>query len=126
MENLIIGETKYTPQIDLDAKSGKIEIKGYSYPESAFEFYEPVLEWIEIYFKESAQKKTKVDFDIKNFNPDSSKLFFEMLDILDENISKSDISVSWGYEKDNHSAEQMAKELKEDFEDLNIVLNVNN
>ena len=46
MDNLAFEATKYTPEITLDA-SGVLSFVGKSYPENTFEFYAPVLKWME-------------------------------------------------------------------------------
>ena len=69
MENLTIEETKYTPSINLNVERGTVDIIGKSYPENTFEFYEPVMKWLEDYFKGNAQKKTVLNFEIIYFFP---------------------------------------------------------
>jgi hypothetical protein len=60
MENLKLEATKYTPEISLDT-GGVISLVGKSYPENTFEFYAPVMEWLENYFETSAAEKTVVN-----------------------------------------------------------------
>ena len=55
MENLNIAITKYTPTISLDAQNGVIELRSKSYPENTFEFYKPMMEWLENYFDGNAK-----------------------------------------------------------------------
>ena len=121
MENLIIEETKYTPKIVLD-KNGIFSLIGKSYPENTFEFYAPMMDWLEEYFENSPAKKTIVNMEIIYFNSSSSKLFFDFFDMLEENTDKCDIEVNWIYDKDNESALEAGEDFIEDFEDLNINL----
>jgi hypothetical protein len=121
MENLTIEATKYTPSILLDAKDGVIEMRGKSYPENTFEFYKPVLAWLEEYFQTNP-KKLVVRFEIIYFNSSSSKLFFDLFDILEENAQACEIAVEWIYDAENESAQEAGEEFIEDFEDLHIVL----
>lgn len=122
MENLIIEETKYTPSINLNVENGTIDIVGKSYPENTFEFYEPVMKWLEDYFNTSALKKTIVTFEIIYFNSSSSKLFFDFFDLLEEMSSKSIIEINWVYDEENESALEAGEDFQEDFENLNIHL----
>ncbi len=117
MENLIIEETKYTPTINLDA-SGTVSIVGKSYPENTFEFYAPVMEWLSTYFEEG-NKKLTLNMEITYFNSSSSKLFFDMFDLLDENNS-DELVINWIYDEDNESALEAGEDFKDDFEDLTI------
>jgi len=117
MENLIIEETKYTPTINLDV-NGTVSIVGKSYPENTFEFYAPVMEWLSTYFEEG-NKKLTLNMEITYFNSSSSKLFFDMFDLLDENNS-DELVINWIYDEDNESALEAGEDFKDDFEDLTI------
>ncbi|WP_321314722.1 DUF1987 domain-containing protein [Halarcobacter sp.] len=122
MEKLIIKETKYTPFIKLDNEKGLMELVGKSYPENTFEFYKPMLDWVEEYFEKN-DKKTIVNMEIIYFNSSSSKLFFDFFDLLEEahNNGKS-IEINWIYDEENESALEAGEDFKEDFEDLNFNL----
>ena len=119
MENLQIEETKYTPQIDMNI-NGEINIKGKSYPENTFEFYTPVMEWISSYF-DLGNKALTLNMEITYFNSSSSKLFFDLLDLLEENNS-DEIIINWIYDEENESALEAGEDFKDDFENLNFNL----
>lgn len=120
MENLIMEATKYTPEISLDTK-GLISLVGKSYPENTFEFYKPVMEWLENYFENPAAK-TVVNMEIIYFNSSSSKLFFDFFDLLEESIGDNDIEINWVYDVENESAQEAGEDFIEDFESLKINL----
>ena len=122
MENLYIPATKYTPEISLDAEKGVIDIRGKSYPENTFEFYAPVMKWIEEYLKCCAKDEITVNMEIVYFNSSSSKLFFDLFDLLDEVKDKYKITINWIYDEENESAEEAGEDFIEDFEDLDIKL----
>lgn len=123
MENLTIEETKYTPSINLDAEKGVFELVGKSYPENTFEFYKPMMDWVEAYFEENAKEKTVINLEIIYFNSSSSKLFFDFFDMVEEahNDGKT-IEVNWIYDEENEAAEEAGEDFKEDFEELNFNL----
>lgn len=123
MENLIIEETKYTPSIILDSKTGVFELVGKSYPENTFEFYKPMMEWLESYFDGNEQEKTEINLEIIYFNSSSSKLFFDFFDLIEEaqNAGKT-IEINWIYDEENESALEAGEDFKEDFEDLKFSL----
>ena len=119
MKNLIIKETKYTPSIKLDAEKGLLEFIGKSYPENTFEFYKPILDWVEEYFSKKCNKKIVVNMEIIYFNSSSSKLFFDFFDILEEAHNNNyNIEINWIYDADNESALEAGEDFKEDFLDL--------
>jgi len=55
MENFIITNTKYTPQIELSFKDRYLRIIGDSYPENAMDVYQPLIVKLEKYFEAPAQ-----------------------------------------------------------------------
>jgi len=120
MQTLQIKVTKYTPYIHLDP-NGTFEISGKSYPENTFEFYQPVMEWLEKYFQDP-QPTTTLNMEIIYFNSSSSKLFFDLFDLLEENKDKTDITINWIYDLENETAHEAGEEFLEDFETLNIKL----
>jgi hypothetical protein len=122
MDNLVIAATKYTPKINLDAESGTMSISGKSYPENTFEFYKPVMEWVNSYFAESAQPTTKINVELIYFNSSSSKLFFDFFDIVQQAAATNNIEINWIYDAENESALEAGEDFQEDFEDLNFSL----
>jgi len=121
MDNFFIEATNYSPQVSMDAQNGTISITGKSYPENTFEFYKPIIEWIERYFH-SPQSQTILNMEILYFNSSSSKLFFDMFDLLELNQTKSDIIINWIYDKENDTALEAGEEFMEDFEELDFNL----
>ena len=122
MENLTIEMTKYTPLIDLDAQKGTISMNGKSYPENTFDFYKPVMDWVEMYFEENAQEKTTINMEIIYFNSSSSKLFFDFFDLVEEASEANTIEINWIYDAENESALEAGEDFKEDFESLSFNL----
>jgi hypothetical protein len=123
VKNLYIEATKYTPEIKLDAQKGFLSFSGKSYPENTFDFYQPMLNWINTYFTEEPQEKTVIEMDIIYFNSSSSKLFFDLFDILEEAHEKGKkISVRWLYDAENENALEAGEDFKEDFESLDFNL----
>ena len=121
MENLIIEKSPYTPEISLD-KNGIINLKGRSYPENTFEFYEPMMNWVEEYFSNLPAEITTINMDIFYFNSSSSKLFFDFFDLLEEHCLEHTIVINWLYDGENDAALEAGEDYKEDFENLNIKL----
>lgn len=121
MDNLTIAASKYTPNIIMDS-SGTVSFVGKSYPENTFEFYAQVLKWIEDFFLEGSSKEFILNFEISYFNSSSSKLFFDLFDILEAHSGDFKIDINWIYDEENESAEEAGEDFIEDFESLNIQL----
>lgn len=122
MENIYIEATKYTPLIELDTEKGVINIRGKSYPENTFEFYEPVLNRIEAYLKEVSGRKIALNLQIQYFNSTSSKVFFDLFDMFEEACDENEIEVNWIYHPDNDSVKDAGEDFVEDFDALKINL----
>jgi len=123
MNNLNIAQTKYTPEITLDT-NGTITLEGKSYPENTFEFYAPMIDWMNEYFETEAKDTTTVNIEITYFNSSSSKLFFDFFDVLENNSEDNKIKINWIYDEENESALEAGEDFVEDFEDLDIKLTV--
>lgn len=119
LENLIVQETQYTPYIDLNKDTNKIVIRGKSYPENTFEFYEPMLTWMKEFIKHDENKKLDVTMEIIYFNSSSSKIFFDLFDILFEASKKMEVNIIWLCDEENECAIEAGEDFKEDFEELN-------
>ena len=79
MQNLYIEGSKFTPKISLDASKRVIKFIGESYPENTFEFYSPVIDWLEGYFSIKSPLQTIIELELIYFNSSSSKLFLIFL-----------------------------------------------
>lgn len=121
MEKLYMQATQYTPEITLDL-NGTISMAGKSYPENTFEFYKPVMKWLEEYFENNKSNTITVNLEIIYFNSSSSKLFFDLFDLLDENKTGREMIINWIYDEENESAEEAGEDFIEDFEELHINL----
>lgn len=122
MEIFVKKATKYTPHIELNPESGIFNITGKSYPENTFEFYKPVVQWVEEYFQ-NPQEQTVINMEIIYFNSSSSKFFFDMFDKLEEKAEDGhQIIINWIYDEDNDVAEEAGEDFQEDFEALTINL----
>ncbi len=114
MELTSIEETPKTPSITMNPQSGVITIKGRSIPENSIEFYKPVIEWLDEYSKNTAEK-TVVDVQLEYFNTSSSKCILDVFKKLEAiNKDHSNVTINWYYEEDD---EDML-EAGEDYESI--------
>ncbi|MDQ6975778.1 MAG: DUF1987 domain-containing protein [Mariprofundaceae bacterium] len=121
ISNLHILPSAYTPEVHFKT-AGSLSLSGKSYPENTFEFYKPVLQWVQDYFAGEPAVKTVVTIELIYFNSSSSKLFFDFFDLLDENKDRHQIEINWLYDVENESAKEAGEDFVEDFEYLNIQL----
>ncbi|MCK5846716.1 MAG: DUF1987 domain-containing protein [Bacteroidales bacterium] len=114
MDNLIIDGTRQTPEINFDSETGILKLEGRSIPENTFEFFTPVLNWLDEYAN-SAPGKTIAKINLEYFNTSSSKYILEILKKLKVLLNDGkEVLVEWYYEEDD---EEMM-ETGEDYEDV--------
>lgn len=113
MENFYLEETTKTPEINLNAQTGKFVISGRSIPENSIEFYKPMFDWLDAY-ADDASDKTHVDVKLEYFNTSSSKCLVEVFRRLEEIKNKGkDIEVTWFYEEDDEDMQESGEDFKE-------------
>ena len=112
MKNLEIEPKFNTPSIDFNAGSGYLLMKGRSIPEDPDSFYEPILSWLDEYFKETGQE-TILEFRLEYVNSGSSKYILELLRRLHKLVKKGKkINIIWCFETDDESIEDLGEHYK--------------
>lgn len=96
MEKFEIPSTEDTPEVCLDKVASIFRLAERSYPEDAFEFYQPILKWVDSYTK-NPNEKTLFEFQLDYFNTTSSKQIFKILMLLEELSKSKDVKVKWLY-----------------------------
>ena len=110
MEVIKIKGTDDTPNVVLDADNGGFEISGRSLPEDVAAFYEPIIEWLDLYSK-SPLDKTIFDFKLEYFNTASSKLLLDVLLKLEDMADDgNDVLVRWHYPDDDEDMQEAGEE----------------
>lgn len=117
MQALIIEQTKSTPAIHFDPVNHQLNIKGQSYPENSFKFYEPVFAWLDEYLAQvEAQVTVRIYFHMPYINTSSSKCLMMLLERLEDAHKKGKhIGVLWYYDPENETAMECAEDFKEDL-----------
>lgn len=95
MESFYIPEDQDIPEIKLDAETGVFSIIGKSYPEDTIGLYLPVLDWLDEYIANPAEK-TSLKFDLEYFNSSSYKAFLNILVKLEKLLTMGKkVKVDW-------------------------------
>jgi hypothetical protein len=114
MNDFEIAPTQSSPAIKADAQSGTLEMRGDSYPENSYEFFTPVMEWVEEYLRES-QNPLRLDLHLLYLNTSSVKAMMDIFDMLqDASAGGRDVTVCWYYDSENERIAELAEEFKED------------
>ncbi len=97
MEKFILPEGETYPGIIFDPESKTFRIWGRSSPEDTFEFYEPVVKWLEDYFAKDPKDIT-FEFALTYYNTSTSKIVMHILQMLDALYSRTgSVKVIWYY-----------------------------
>ena len=100
MESLYIEATEDTPKINLNGDTGIFLIADRSLPENAFEFYQPIIRWLNDY-AENPQEETIVNFKLDYFTTSSAKQIIKIFLCLEETNNSSKVEVNWYYKKED-------------------------
>ena len=126
MENLRYERTEKSPAIDFNAETGILSIQGESWMENAFEFFKPLLAWIEEQNK-SPKEITECIIDGNDngyrFNDASSKCLLDVFRKLENIHGKTNrVIVKWNCytETDVYISEDYQSILKLDFEFIDL------
>lgn len=116
MDKLYIEETKSSPEVDFNSETGILKIKGQSYPENAFKFYEPLFDWIDDYF-EVHNNAIQLDLGLIYLNTSSIKCLMDIIYKFEEAAQKGKkIRINWYYKSSNRNILECGKELEEDLD----------
>jgi len=118
MERLIIRPTKSTPEVVFDPEKGVFSIYGSSYPENAYDFYIPIIDWVDNFVNENPSNELEVNVKMQYFDTSSSKCLLVIFEKLESYHKKGNIvNVNWLYDEDDHDSIESAEEL---FTGLNL------
>ena len=114
MDDLTITGTISSPSVRLDASRGIMELTGESYPQNAFDFFGPILDWARQFLRERLEPLT-LSLHLSYLNTSSTKCVIDLLDLL-ENAYKIGRAarVVWYCDRDNERAREAAEEFRED------------
>jgi len=120
MNNLVIGKTKTSPEINFDCNTHQLSISGHSYPENISEFYGSIFMWLEEYLEQVDENQPiTVNIDLTYFNSTSSKVLMDMFDMFDEAADDgNNITLNWIYDKDDPDALEFGEEFQDNLEHI--------
>lgn len=108
MEKLHIEGSAKTPSVSFDGEAGVLEMRGRSIPENSIEFFQPLIDWVDVY-SSSANDMTRVDMKLEYFNTSSSKCILDLFKRL-EKINNSQVLINWYYETDDEDMEEAGED----------------
>jgi hypothetical protein len=116
MENIIIGLTERTPEVSFDFASGKLSMRGESYPEDAASFFGPLYQGLKAYLTSIEGVSVSFDMHMIYFNSSSAKAIMRLFQLLEEaGGTGNDIQVNWHYSPDDDTMQEFGEDFAEDF-----------
>ncbi|SKC63647.1 DUF1987 domain-containing protein [Ohtaekwangia koreensis] len=120
MEDLkIIGEKNifFIPNVNFSVETGICELEGESYLENTFQFYAPLLKWLEDYMVH-VNKPITFNFGLSYFNTSSSRSILDILNTLKQYEQQGgSVTVNW-------RIRDWDQDMKQDVEDFSIDANL--
>lgn len=112
MERIEIEPTSTTPRIVFRPEEGYFEISGKSLPENSFEFYKPLLDYMEAY-AEKPESNTSLVFKLQYFNTSSTSHFLRMIKKFEKITTEGkEAKVSWFYDLDDDDMKEAGEDFK--------------
>lgn len=100
MKSIFIKQTNKSPEINFNYDSGELKITGNSLVQNSYEFYTPLLEWIDDYVRVPKSKNTKVFIKVVYFTTDASGFFIKILKRLEQlAMANHLVIIKWYYEE---------------------------
>jgi hypothetical protein len=114
MNTLNIAASQTTPAIHANYELGLLSMQGDSYPENSFEFFGPVITWIENYLADN-ERPLQLELHLVYMNTSSVKAMMDIFDLLEDAHGKNrQVSVNWFYDPRNERVVDLADEFRED------------
>lgn len=101
LEHLTIEPTLITPEVNFNAETGVLLLRGVSMPEDMGRFYTPLLNWLRKY-TESPAAVTVLRIEFSYFNTATSKVLLELFALLEQASEEGhEISIAWCFYPDD-------------------------
>lgn len=114
MIDLDNAQTASTPRVHTDSLRGRVTMAGDSYPENPFDFFQPIIEWIEAYL-DGDSRPLCLDLELVYLNTSSIRAMMDIFDRMEEaHLDGRQVSVLWTYDPDNERVGELAEEFRED------------
>ena len=114
MNDMDLAQTPSTPLVRTDSRAGRLSMAGDSYPENPFEFFQPIIDWLDRYLEER-DGPLSCDLTLVYLNTSSIRAMMDIFDRLEEaHKGGRQVSVHWSYDPDNERVGELAEEFKED------------
>jgi hypothetical protein len=112
LQKFLLQETHDRPYIELNPQENKFIFKGRSIPENAFDFYKPIVDWIEEYSK-NPNAISVFEFKFEHINTHSTQQIMKILQKINKFPGDSKVKLKWVYSKEDTDMLEIGNRLKE-------------
>ena len=113
--NLAITGSQSTPSVTGDWAQGLLRMQGDSYPENSFEFFGPIIDWLERFLNAPPAPLLRLELRLVYMNTSSVKAMMDIFDLLeDAHKQGGKVCVDWYYDPRNERVVNLADEFRED------------
>jgi hypothetical protein len=123
MESLKATATDRFPDVDFDAATGVLLMRGESYPEDASAAFGPLFVWLNDFLADVKGPDIRFVFDLAYFNSSSAKALMNIFLLLEKSAAKGRrIAVEWLYAEDDETMQEFGEDFSEDLEHVEFKL----
>ena len=113
--NISIAGSQSTPSVAGDWALGLLRMQGDSYPENSFDFFGPIIGWLERFLKAPPVPLLRLELRLVYMNTSSVKAMMDIFDLLeDAHTQGGQVCVNWYYDPRNERVMCLADEFRED------------
>lgn len=121
MQDLYIAATSTSPEVDFRFSEDRLSLIGESYPENAAAFYGPVVEALRGYLAQACGRDIEVNVELKYFNSSSTKVLFNIFELLHAATGSNDVRLHWHYDEEDDTILEFGNDLHEDFPEIRYI-----
>jgi len=121
MHDLYIDATNTSPEVDFRFNEHQLVLRGESYPENAAAFFGPITEALREYLDQSQDQTIEVIIELTYFNSSSTKVLFNIFDMLNAAAANNIINLHWRHDQDDDTILEFGEDLHEDFPAINYI-----
>ncbi len=113
--DLSITGSQSTPSVTGDWAQGVLRMQGDSYPENSFEFFGPIIGWLERFLQNPPAPMLRLELHLVYMNTSSVKAMMDIFDLLEDAHKQGrQVRVDWYYDPRNERVVDLADEFRED------------
>jgi len=113
MKRFVIAPTRHTPEISFDILKEELMFRGFSVPENAFDFFQPLCTWFEdnrIAIEENV-KHLKINIDLEYLNSSSLKFIVSFVKHCVVTTGGDNVQIMWHFDSDDEDSIEKGRDL---------------